>query len=594
MPGSNGIITVVRDTKDAVPALKLAYRAAVASCPDAGDTLEAQEAARAKKRQFFSQDRVETKQVHVDSGGSGPAFTIGAGLPPDQEEVLVGFLRANKDVFAWEASDLVGVPREVIEHHLMVLPGACPVKQNVRCQAKEKQAFIVQEVRKLQEAGVIREVRHPDWLANPVIIPKKGRKERICVDFTSLNKACPQDPFPLPRINQIMDSTTECDLLCFLDAFSGYHQIKMATEDVEKTVFISPCGSPIKVVSAYPLEKVLCSPNAAVGVAEWNIELQAFRLGFSMTRVNKGAALADFMAEWTDAPGRHGEKVSNNITEYEGLIAGLRDAAALGVKRLTIKGDSQLLVNVSNKEYKPKDEHMEAYLEEHVPRGANKEAYDIAKRASRREPQKPGVFEERLFKPLVARSAAGPALLQEEPPSALSSGAPARGPTSGARQLLAVEPHTGYWTEEFKDGELYKRRPNDVSLRCISEEQGRELLADIEGEPGGYRYLYVAIDKFTKWVELEAVRTIPAGSTVKFIKGLVIRFDVPNRIITDNGSQVTSNLFRTYCANLGTQICYASVEHPRSNGQAERANVEVLRGLKARSLKKKLEACGRG
>ena len=112
--------------------------------------------------------------------------------------------------------------------------------------------------------------------------------------------------------------------------------------------------------------------------------------------------------------------------------------------------------------------------------------------------------------------------------------------------------------------------------------------------PGGYRYLYVAIDKFTNWAEVEAVHTIPASSTVKFIKGLVSRFGVPKRIITDNSSQFTSNLFKTYCANLEMQICYASVGHPRSNGRAERANAEVLRGLKTRTFKKKLEACGRG
>jgi hypothetical protein len=62
------------------------------------------------------------------------------------------------------------------------------------------------------------------------------------VDFTSLNKACPKDPYPLPRIDQIVNSTASCDLLCFLDAFSGYHQIKMAKEDKEKTTFIMPCG----------------------------------------------------------------------------------------------------------------------------------------------------------------------------------------------------------------------------------------------------------------------------------------------------------------------------------------------------------------
>ena len=89
---------------------------------------------------------------------------------------------------------------------------------------------------------------------------------------------------------------------------------------------------------------------------------------------------------------------------------------ALGVKRLTIRGDSQLLVNFSNKVYEPRDEHMDAYLVEvrkmekqflglelqHVPRGTNNEADDIAKRASKRLPQEPGVFEERLFKPLAA------------------------------------------------------------------------------------------------------------------------------------------------------------------------------------------------
>ena len=64
----------------------------------------------------------------------------------------------------------------------------------------------------------------------------------MCVDFTNLNKACPQDPFPLPRIDQIVDSIAECDLLCFLDTFSGYHQIKMVVEDVEKTAFLTLCG----------------------------------------------------------------------------------------------------------------------------------------------------------------------------------------------------------------------------------------------------------------------------------------------------------------------------------------------------------------
>ena len=64
----------------------------------------------------------------------------------------------------------------------------------------------------------------------------------MCVDYTDLNKACSADPFPLPRIDQIIDATAGCDRLCFLDAYSGYHRIKMAVKDQEKTTFITPFG----------------------------------------------------------------------------------------------------------------------------------------------------------------------------------------------------------------------------------------------------------------------------------------------------------------------------------------------------------------
>jgi transposase InsO family protein len=122
---------------------------------------------------------------------------------------------------------------------------------------------------------------------------------------------------------------------------------------------------------------------------------------------------------------------------------------------------------------------------------------------------------------------------------------------------------------------------------------GLDILGLFPRAQGGYRYLYVTIEKFTKWVEVEPVRTIPARSEVKFIHGLVCRFCVPNRIITDNGSQFTSGLFRDFCPSVGIKICFASVAHPRSNGQAKRANSEVLKGLKTRSFNAKLEACGK-
>jgi hypothetical protein len=156
--------------------------------------------------------------------------------------VLVDFLRANADIFGWSPSDMPGIPREVAEHSLDIHPHACAVQQRLRRFDEERRRAIGEELRKLLEAGFIKEVFHPTWLANPVLVKKKNGKWRMCIDYTSLNKACPKVPFPLPRIDQIVDSTAWCELLSFLDAYSGYHQIKMKESDQLATSLITPFG----------------------------------------------------------------------------------------------------------------------------------------------------------------------------------------------------------------------------------------------------------------------------------------------------------------------------------------------------------------
>jgi transposase InsO family protein len=100
---------------------------------------------------------------------------------------------------------------------------------------------------------------------------------------------------------------------------------------------------------------------------------------------------------------------------------------------------------------------------------------------------------------------------------------------------------------------------------------------------GGYRFLYIIIDKITKWPEATPVVKINKQSVVKFIKSVICRFGGPNRIITNNGSQFTSDAYQRYCEGLDIQICYASIAHPESNGQVKYANVEILKGLKTRT-----------
>jgi hypothetical protein len=143
-----------------------------------------------------------------------------------------------------EASGHARSARELIEHCLNVDPKATPKRQHLRRFTDDRRDAIKKELAKLVAASFIREVFHPEWLANPVIVRKKNSNEwRMCVDYTDLNKHCPKDPFGLPRIDQVIDSTAGCDLLCFLDCYSGYHHIAIKEEDQEKTAFITPFGA---------------------------------------------------------------------------------------------------------------------------------------------------------------------------------------------------------------------------------------------------------------------------------------------------------------------------------------------------------------
>nr|GEX24226.1 hypothetical protein [Tanacetum cinerariifolium] len=137
---------------------------------------------------------------------------------PDQEVVIEGslsdkertelcsVLKKNLDIFAWQPSDMT--------------------------EAHKRAKAIQVEVQKLVDAGIIREVYYHDWLSNPVMVKKHDGSWQMCVDFTDLNRACPQDFYPLPE-----ESLCGYPFKCFLDAYKGYHQIQLAEADEEKTAF---------------------------------------------------------------------------------------------------------------------------------------------------------------------------------------------------------------------------------------------------------------------------------------------------------------------------------------------------------------------
>nr|GEV64074.1 reverse transcriptase domain-containing protein [Tanacetum cinerariifolium] len=162
-------------------------------------------------RSAINQVREEKIQVAIHPKYPEQTVAIGSTLTEEGRKELCGLLRRHLDVFAWKPTDMTGVPRHIAEHRLNVREGCLPIRQKKRGQAPERNKAISEEL--------------------------ENR-----VDFKDLNKACPKDGYPLPKIDWKVESLCGYPYKCFLDAYKGYHQIKMAEEDEEKTAFITSQG----------------------------------------------------------------------------------------------------------------------------------------------------------------------------------------------------------------------------------------------------------------------------------------------------------------------------------------------------------------
>nr|XP_009413785.1 PREDICTED: uncharacterized protein LOC103995026 [Musa acuminata subsp. malaccensis] len=151
---------------------------------------------------------------------------------------------------------MTGVDPEVAQHRLSISPDARPVKQKPRRQAPDRQLAIREEVDQLLAVSFIEEARYPRWLSNVDLVRKHNRNWRMCVDYTSLNNACPKGCYPLPKIDQLVDATAGHARLSFMDAFSGYNQIRIAPEDQEHTAFLTDQGVYFYKVMPFGLKNV--------------------------------------------------------------------------------------------------------------------------------------------------------------------------------------------------------------------------------------------------------------------------------------------------------------------------------------------------
>ncbi|RVW17487.1 Transposon Ty3-G Gag-Pol polyprotein [Vitis vinifera] len=185
----------------------------------------------------------DTEVVDFGTAHQSRELRIGLDLSTDERDNLIQLLRLYLDVFAWSYEDMPGLDSSIVHHRLPLLLHARSVKQKLRQLHHHWSLQVKKEIQKQLSVGFLLVIEYPEWLANVVPIPKKDGTVRVCVDFRDLNKTSPKDDFPLPHIDMLVDSTTGHSMLFFMNGFSGYNQILMAPEDMEKTSFIIEWGT---------------------------------------------------------------------------------------------------------------------------------------------------------------------------------------------------------------------------------------------------------------------------------------------------------------------------------------------------------------
>ncbi|KAL6552673.1 hypothetical protein OROHE_008037 [Orobanche hederae] len=180
----------------------------------------------------------QMESIEIDPARPELEVRIGTSVPPDLKGDLVELLRKNIGSFAWSHKDMVGISPQHACHHLKIDPTRKPVHQKRRKFGPDKYTALDVEVKKLLDNKLIERAQdEPQWVANAVLVQKRNNTWRLCIDFTDLNDACPKDYFPMPHIDHLVDSTAGYEMISFMDAFAGYHQIPMAEIDIKHTSF---------------------------------------------------------------------------------------------------------------------------------------------------------------------------------------------------------------------------------------------------------------------------------------------------------------------------------------------------------------------
>lgn len=173
----------------------------------------------------------------------GKELNINKILTTSQVSNLLKLLQEIQQAFAWDYIDMKGLDPKICTHRIYISPECKLVRQSQRIINLALRDIVKTELQKLLTIGFIYPISDSQWISPLVIVPKKGRKWKVLVDYRELNKATKKDHFPLPFIDQVLDNLVGKKYFSFLDGFSGYNHIQISPKDQDKTMFTYPWGT---------------------------------------------------------------------------------------------------------------------------------------------------------------------------------------------------------------------------------------------------------------------------------------------------------------------------------------------------------------
>lgn len=167
----------------------------------------------------------DTLSVEISPGKS---LYINPRLDSEQQTQLIEILQKQSRAFAWEYKDMKGIQPDTCIHHIYTQENVKPIRQPQRRMNPVLKDIVKDELQKLLNANFIYPISDSKWVSPLIIVPKKNGKWRVCVDFRELNRATLRYYFPLPFIDQVLDTLSGKQYVSFLDGYSGYNQIQIA------------------------------------------------------------------------------------------------------------------------------------------------------------------------------------------------------------------------------------------------------------------------------------------------------------------------------------------------------------------------------